>query len=99
MDDEIFNRVKKDLKRDEAYLRNHEHRFRVSAESVRSVTSETPRLLDIGCWPGYLSLYFRRSGWEVTAIDLKPDRLPIISEAGINLIDHNLNDHPSLPFP
>ena len=99
MDDEIFNRVKKDLKRDEAYLRNHEHRFRVSAESVRSVSSETPRLLDIGCWPGYLSLYFRRSGWEVTAIDLKPDRLPIISEAGINLIDHNLNDHPSLPFP
>jgi pyruvate dehydrogenase E1 component beta subunit len=63
MDDEIFDRVKKDLKRDEAYLRNHEHRFRVSAESVRSVSSETPRLLDIGCWPGYLSLYFRRSGW------------------------------------
>jgi 2-polyprenyl-3-methyl-5-hydroxy-6-metoxy-1,4-benzoquinol methylase len=99
MDDAIFDKVKEDLKKDEAYLRNHEHRFRLSAEAVQSVGSEKPRLLDIGCWPGYLSLYFKRSGWDVSAIDLKPDRLPAISDAGIELVDHNLNDHPSLPFP
>jgi len=99
MDDAIFDEVKEDLKKDEAYLRNHEHRFRLSAEAVQSVGSEKPRLLDIGCWPGYLSLYFKRSGWDVSAIDLKPDRLPVISDARIELLDHNLNDHPSLPFP
>ena len=99
MDDAIFEQVKEDLKKDEAYLRNHEHRFRLSAEAVQAVGSDKPRLLDIGCWPGYLSLYFKRNGWDVTAIDLKPDRLPVINEAGIKLLDHNLNDHPSLPFP
>ncbi|MDA7930242.1 hypothetical protein N9B63_05330, partial [Akkermansiaceae bacterium] len=92
MDDAIFDEVKEDLKKDEAYLRNHEHRFRLSAEAVQSVGSEKPRLLDIGCWPGYLSLYFKRSGWDVSAIDLKPDRLPVISDARIELLDHNLND-------
>ena len=99
MDDAIFDGVKEDLKKDEAYLRNHEHRFRLSAEAVQSVGPDKPRLLDIGCWPGYLSLYFKRNGWDVSAIDLKPDRLPVINDAGIELLDHNLNDHPSLPFP
>ena len=99
MDDAIFDGVKEDLKKEEAYLRNHEHRFRLSAEPVQAVGSGNPRLLDIGCWPGYLSLYFKRSGWDVCAIDLKPDRLPVIRDAGIELLDHNLNDHPSLPFP
>ena len=99
MDEAIFDEVKEDLKKEEAYLRNHEHRFRLSAEAVQAVGPDKPHLLDIGCWPGYLSLYFKQSGWEVSAIDLKPDRLPVISEAGIELLAHNLNDHPSLPFP
>ena len=102
MDHEVFDKVKADLSADEAYLRNHEHRFRLSAEAVQAAdksSGDTPRLLDIGCWPGYLSLYFQRQDWEVSAIDLKPDRLPIISEAGIELLAHNLNDSPDLPFP
>lgn len=98
MDHKIFDEVKADLSADEAYLRNHEHRFQLSAEAVQAV-GESPRLLDIGCWPGYLSLYFQRKGWEVSAIDLKPDRLPLISGAGIELLAHNLNETPNLPFP
>lgn len=102
MNEKIFEEVKADLVANEDYLKNHEHRFRVSAEAVQAVAGSSenkPRLLDIGCWPGYLSLYFKRQGWEVAAIDLKPDRIPIISEAGIDLIAHNLNDDPKLPFP
>lgn len=102
MDHEVFDTVKADLAAEEAYLRNHEHRFRLSAEAVQAAglpSEDTPRLLDIGCWPGYLSLYFKRKGWEVKAIDLKPDRLPLISEAGIGLLAHNLNDSPDLPYP
>lgn len=102
MDEEIFRQVKADLVENDAYLRNHEHRFNLTSEAVRETGSpqnELPRLLDIGCWPGYLSLYFKRKGWEVDAIDLKPDRIPLVSEAEIKLISHNLNEKPSLPYP
>jgi 2-polyprenyl-3-methyl-5-hydroxy-6-metoxy-1,4-benzoquinol methylase len=102
MKEEVFAQVKADLAENEGYLRNHEPRFRLTAQAVlqsNALKGPNPRLLDIGCWPGYLSLYFRRTGWEVDAIDLKPERIPIVSEAGIKIIDHNLNETPSLPYP
>ena len=102
MNEDIFSQVKEDLIETDYYLKNHEHRFRLCADAItdaQTPSDETPRILDIGCWPGYLSLYFKRTGWDVTAIDLKPDRIPLISDAGIELVAHNLNDHPELPFP
>lgn len=102
MNEKVFEEVKTDLVANEDYLRNHEPRFRTSAETVKAAnksSGDQPRLLDIGCWPGYLSLYFKRQGWDVSAIDLKPDRIPVISDAGIDLIAHNLNENPELPYP
>jgi len=102
MNEATFDQVKKDLVKEDHYLRHHELRFRLSAREVRKVpdsTDESPRILDIGCWPGYLSLYYKRESWEVDAIDLNPERIPVITEAGIEVIKHNLNDHPGLPFP
>jgi SAM-dependent methyltransferase len=101
MDEAIFDGVRKALCDTEYYFQNHERRLRLTAECVRDTSQgEGPaRLLDIGCWPGYLSLYFKRLGWEVDAIDLKPDRLPAITEAGIGIVSHDLNQKPALPFP
>ena len=102
MDDEVFAEVVVDLDAEDWYFRNHDHRFRLTAAEVQATgepSGEKPRLLDIGCWPGYLSLYFQRKGWQVHAIDLKPERIPKVSAAGVELLAHNLNEIPALPFP
>jgi len=102
MKEGTFEQVKQDLIKEDHYLRHHELRFRLSAKEVQKVsekTNHTPRILDIGCWPGYLSLYYQREGWEVDAIDLNPERIPTVSEAGVKIIKHNLNTFPQLPYP
>lgn len=100
MDEKTFDEVSRDLRENESYFKNHALRFRLTIGLAPAAEpGRTSRILDIGCWPGYLSLYFKRLGWEVDAIDLKPDRIPKVSEAGIRVISHNLNEIPKLPFP
>lgn len=52
------------------------------------------RLLDVGCFNGYLSLLFKQLGYDVTgtdACDLE-DRRMLFAKAGIEFINSNLNE-------
>jgi 2-polyprenyl-3-methyl-5-hydroxy-6-metoxy-1,4-benzoquinol methylase len=102
MDETILAGVASELSANDWYFRNHELRFRLTIEAARPVdasSASSPRLLDIGCWPGYLSLYFQRKGWKVSAIDLRPERIPAVRDGGVELVGHDLNANPTLPFP
>lgn len=43
----------------------------------------TGKILDIWCWPGYHSLYFKQQWFEVTAIDLSETMISLCKENGI----------------
>jgi SAM-dependent methyltransferase len=98
--EELFRQVARELSRHDYYLKMHGFRFRTILETIsRFQPVAGGRLLDVGCWPGYLSMYFKRSGWEVDAIDLKPDRIPDVIESGVAVLARNLNEEPGLPYP
>lgn len=98
MNEEAYLNVRPQLEAEDWYFKNHDTRFRSTIAEVDEVTSKPGRVLDIGCWPGYLALYYRSQNWEVHAIDLRPDRIPKVSAAGVSLLAHNINDSPKLPY-
>ncbi|MGC6426863.1 MAG: class I SAM-dependent methyltransferase [Akkermansiaceae bacterium] len=98
MDEQSYGEIRSKLDTNDWYFRNHDYRFRLTIAEVAQGRSEPGRILDIGCWPGYLAMYFRAQNWEVDAIDLRPDRIPLVAEAGVSLHSHNINDSPQFPF-
>jgi ubiquinone/menaquinone biosynthesis C-methylase UbiE len=42
------------------------------------------KILDLGCGPGYNSVYFQDKGLEVTAIDLSEEMIKLCKEKGLN---------------
>lgn len=100
IDEARFRRIAEILVADDWYLKNHEYRFRRTISQVlESCGASQGRLLDIGCWPGHLPLYFKFSGWDVSAIDLKPERLGAVTRNGIGVVSQNLNGGQPLPYP
>jgi SAM-dependent methyltransferase len=99
MNEAVYAGVAEKLHENEAYHRNHDIRFRQTIRWVDPPSGDGEcHLLDIGCWPGYLSMYFKACGWNVDAIDLKPDRIPQVTDVGVRVTSHNLNDDPCLPY-
>ncbi|MEN8694147.1 MAG: class I SAM-dependent methyltransferase [Akkermansiaceae bacterium] len=98
MNEKAYGEIRSKLDGEDWYFKNHDHRFRLTVDEVSRNRSGVGRILDIGCWPGYLAMYFKTQGWQVDAIDLRPDRIPLVAEAGVSLHAHNINDCPNLPF-
>jgi 2-polyprenyl-3-methyl-5-hydroxy-6-metoxy-1,4-benzoquinol methylase len=98
IDEEAFAAVDQTLAEHRAYLRFHEYRFRKIIGWATDHHQQPGRALDVGCWPGYLSLYLKRTGWEVDAIDLKPDRVQEVRQSGVRINGRNLNQTPELPY-
>lgn len=98
MDEKAYAEIRSKLDANDWYFKNHDYRFRLTIEEIEQGRSAPGCILDIGCWPGYLSMYFRSQNWEVDAIDLRPDRIPLVAEAGVRLHAHNINESPKLPF-
>lgn len=98
MNEEAYGKIESQLEANDWYFKNHDYRFRLTIDEVTKGRSGPGRILDIGCWPGYLSMYFKSQDWDVHAIDLRPDRIPLVAEAGVSLYPHNINENPKLPF-
>lgn len=71
---------------------------------IRDVITRFPpnqhtRLLDVGCFNGYISFLFKQLGYQVTGTDVceLADRRDIFARAGIEFIPSNMN-YPE-PFP
>lgn len=65
---------------------------------IADVTARFPpgpkvRLLDVGCFNGYISFLFKRLGYHVTGTDVSDleDRRAIFERAGIEFVPSNLN--------
>jgi SAM-dependent methyltransferase len=98
--EDVFQEIARLLARHDYYLRMHEHRFRIIIRAVGPPAADGPsRILDVGCWPGYLSMYLKKMGWDVDAIDLKVDRIGDVVESGVRVLERNLNHEPALPYP
>src|SRR5947208_16793091 len=52
------------------------------------------RLLDVGCFNGYISFLFRRLGYRVTGADVyeSAERDALFASAGIEFVRVNMND-------
>jgi SAM-dependent methyltransferase len=78
------------------YVPDREERFGVIASVVASVAGERPRVLDLGCGPGSLSvrLLDRLPGATVVAVDADPVLLTLGQEAsdrpGLSWVDADL---------
>jgi len=53
------------------------------------------KLLDLGCGPGFHSVYAQNKGFEVTALDLSEEMVKLAKQKGINAIVGDIED---LPF-
>lgn len=81
------------------YFAMHRERFIITL--LATLPPDPPThgaVLDIGCWPGFLSLLFRSWDWQVDAVDLAPERLSHVAAAGVRISSQNLNDRPTLPY-
>ena len=79
------------------YVPDREERFGVIADVVAAAAGERPRVLDLGCGPGSLSLRLldRLPGADVTAVDADPVLLTLGrrtagSRAGLSWADRDL---------
>ena len=76
----------------------------ISIEEVAHVQGRTPRVLDLGCGPGFFTVLFAERGWKIDAIDASSEML---EKARGNLSAHVpeakatflQGDVASLPFP
>jgi len=98
LNEAVFKSIAGTLAEHDWYLKLHEYRFRKIIEVVTERHPMPGRILDVGCWPGYLSMYFKTTGWEVEAIDLKPERIEPVSRSGVRITERNLNETPVLPY-
>jgi SAM-dependent methyltransferase len=80
------------------YVPEREERFGVIADVVRAVAGEQPRVLDLGCGPGSLSVRLRESlpGAEVLAVDADPVLMELgrqaLGERGPRWLDADFRD-------
>jgi SAM-dependent methyltransferase len=79
------------------YVPEREERFQVIADVVTAVAGERPRVLDLGCGPGSLSLRLldRLPGASVVAVDADPVLLTLgqraaAGRAGLTWVDTDL---------
>jgi len=98
LNEAVFKSIAETLAEHDWYLKLHEYRFRRIVAAVAKSHPRPGRILDVGCWPGYLSMYFKTTGWEVDAIDLKPDRIAPVGRSGVRINGQNLNETPELPY-
>ena len=82
------------------YSSLHQQRFIKTLEMIKKYVDFRKKLkvLDIGSWPGYLSVALLKMGADVTAIDLKSERLEVLKQFGIPIIEMDLNKFKYLPF-
>ena len=59
MNEEAYGKIESQLEANDWYFKNHDYRFRLTIDEVTKGRSGPGRILDIGCWPGYLSMYFK----------------------------------------
>ena len=98
VNESIYGEVVSCLSAHDYYFKMHDRRFRTIIEASANSKTASGRLLDVGCWPGYLSLYFKKLGWQVDAIDLAPERIPEVDQAGVAILHHNLCEQRTLPY-
>src|SRR4051812_26778948 len=84
---------------DEHWPLNEPHvRLMIGDIIERFPSSSKTRLLDVGCFNGYVSFVFRELGYEVTATDVYEDefRDRLFAEANIKCVLSNFNNPESL---
>lgn len=83
---------------DEHWPLNEPHvRLMIADVMSRFPPSPTVRLLDVGCFNGYISFLFRQLGYQVTGTDIceLERRDALFARAGIEFVRTNMNDpHP-----
>ncbi|MCK5084246.1 MAG: class I SAM-dependent methyltransferase [Candidatus Pacebacteria bacterium] len=82
------------------YSNLHQRRFVKTLDIIKSHIDLTknPRILEIGSWPGYLTVALHKTGAQITATDLKPERTKILKQFNIPAIKIDLHHSQSLPL-
>lgn len=83
------------------YSNLHYRRFVKTLETVNNYIDLTknPQILDIGSWPGYLTMSLSEMGAKVTVLDLEPERIKILGKfIDISAIKIDLNHFEKLPL-
>lgn len=75
----------------------HMRRFKETLLSLLESRPPPAKVVELGSFPGYLSLAMRSLGYDVTGVDLEPDR--IIVEAGHHGIKFFRADLEKVPLP
>ncbi len=77
----------------ESFWPENEQRVRLILEDILGRLPTPARLLDVGCFNGFLSLLIKRLGYEVTATDAvsMPERDEMLGRHGIEFFYSNLN--------
>ena len=83
------------------YFNLHFYRFLCILDIAlrRKNHTETEKVLELGVWPGFLAAALQEAGFEVSGVDINPDRL---KQTGLDLeiVRCNLNAIPhTLPYP
>ena len=80
---------------DEHWPLNEPHvRLMIADVLARFPSGDGVRLLDMGCFNGYISLLFRRLGYRVTGTDVydSEERDALFARSGIEFVRANMND-------
>jgi len=71
------------------------HKYLYEIGAVMALLPPPPaKLLDVGCGTGWTSLFFARSGYDVTGVDIAPDMIDIADTLKeTELKKYGINDH------
>lgn len=81
------------------YSNLHRKRFIKTLDIIKNQLdlTKSPRVLEVGSWPNYLTIALHKMGAQVTATDLRPERIKILKQFNIPIIKIDL--HHSQPLP
>ncbi|HOE11075.1 MAG TPA: class I SAM-dependent methyltransferase [bacterium] len=79
------------------YLRSHTQHYLMVFSLFEDVDSAA-RILEVGSFPGHLTILLKKMGYSVTGVDISPDAiLPLMTTFGIPVIRLDIEREP-LPF-
>lgn len=82
----------------ESYVANHTHRIALDLRILRSTIAPGSRVLEFGCVPLMLSASLPASGYDVTGVDIAPERYATsLARLGMPVLKCDIEREP-LPF-
>ncbi|MEA2097862.1 MAG: class I SAM-dependent methyltransferase [Patescibacteria group bacterium] len=82
------------------YSNLHQRRFVETIELIKKYIDliKSPRVLEVGSWPNYLTIALHKMGAQVTATDLEPERIKILKQYNIPVVKIDLHHSQHLPL-